>query len=676
MRFPLLEGIIVASTFAFLETLFGYGTGRLSFGDWPIYFGVGFTFWVVIALLFAAAGHRLFEQRWFVPGIQLALLVAPALLWTVRGNAAPALQDRAWVPIVRWGVGLLILAACARQVRMFPNGLAARRFIVLSTTSQALALLDFLSRTTDFEPLLDLRGWPGLFLVTASISLYTLPLVELGRRWGVAPPRVNAPNRWKIATAAGLWSAMAACLSAAALAEKPDRVAYGSGAAKSGGPNVLLIVLDTVRKDHLSAYGYSRQTTPNLDAFARKAWRFDNAYATAPYTLSSHASVFTGQLPREHGARRRSFAAWSGPSRLPPGVTDIPLSAESVTLAEDLRTRGYATAGIVANTIYLQPWTGLDQGFDHYDSRHGRTYGYVPIALPLVKRLGLAGATERLDYRVQRSARTIIDQAIDWLASNRGKFFLFLNLMDAHFPYEVPAPIGEKSFAPASDIGSVQKGLRSLSPSEHDALVQGYDSSIEFMDRELQRLFSVLDTRGALQDTIVIVTSDHGELFGEHGLLFHSHSVYEEVLRVPLLIKAPNVEAAVLSDRTSLADLRGWLLDTIDGKDPNPPGSQPEKPRMLAEFWYNDPRRFGVPYQRAVYGDNFKIIQSAHRIELFNLGRDPGELTDLADTSTGEAITRRLLAQVPELAFQPSRRPSHVLSREAEERLRALGYIQ
>ncbi len=314
--------------------------------------------------------------------------------------------------------------------------------------------------------------------------------------------------------------------------------------AQPGARNVLLVVLDTVRADHLSLYGYNRATTPNLARLARSGARFDQARSTAPWTFPSHASMFTGRWPHELSA---------GYNR--------PLDAAQPTLAEFLADRGYATAGFVANTVFCAAETGLSRGFAHYEDHVVSLAGALEVsalgrrvllpferrAVALAKDL-LRGSTRAMGERKDcKDAGTINRQFLDWLAEQKsGPFFAFLNYLDAHTPYLLPDGHDDRFGRPARTraeqriIGRWwEMDKRKIGAEKVQLAIDAYDSCIAYLDEQLGQLCGELERQGVLRDTIVIVTADHGEHLGEHQLFGHAGSLYDPEVHVPLVIIAP-----------------------------------------------------------------------------------------------------------------------------------------
>jgi arylsulfatase A-like enzyme len=334
------------------------------------------------------------------------------------------------------------------------------------------------------------------------------------------------------------------------------------------GPNVLFVVLDTVRKDRLTVYGHDRPTTPVLADFADEARVYDQAVAPAPWTLPVHASLFTGRYPSEHRATQED-----------------PYLEGATTLADSLSAAGYATSCYSSNA-WITPYTRLTAGFDDQDNFFRMMPGDL-LSGPLArgwKRLndsdrlrGIAdrlvelGAEvhERLAAGGGEDSKTpaVIDRTIEFIDRADGPFFSFLNLMDAHLPYHPPRAYAEE-FAPGVDSTDVcqdstayNAGARTVDDDEWDAIRGLYDAEIRHMDAELGRLFDWLRRTGRWEETAVVVCADHGELHGEHGLYGHEFNVYDPLVNVPLLVKHPAVDAGRTDQQVELLDLYHTVLD-------------------------------------------------------------------------------------------------------------------
>jgi arylsulfatase A-like enzyme len=411
--------------------------------------------------------------------------------------------------------------------------------------------------------------------------------------------------------------------------------------ARPGLPNVLFIVLDTVRAQSLSLHGCPRPTSPFLEELARRGVRFDQAWATAPWTLPSHASMFTGRWPHELSTR-----------------LDSPLDDRHGTMAEYLRDRGYDTAGFVANTFFCSRWFGLSRGFVHYED-----VAIDPVEILRSSGLGRAlwgkiGAVTNdrpTAYFRRRDAARIDDELLAWLSRRpEGRpFFAFLNYYDAHDPYLVPEdgphPSGGRPRS-ARDLEVLRdwhrRGRASIAAGEVELGREAYEDCIGYLDRQLARLFESLGARGLLENTLVVLTSDHGEEFNEHGILGHGQNLYSQVLHVPLIVVGPRVPAGrIVSDPVSLRDLPATLVDVLGLADRSPfPGrslarrwadaapADAEGEPVMSEIDDDDGRfREGPPSRAIVDRDRVYIRSGEGREELYDLVGDPAETRDLRD---------------------------------------------
>jgi arylsulfatase A-like enzyme len=465
-----------------------------------------------------------------------------------------------------------------------------------------------------------------------------------------------------------------------------------SAGAAPDGPNVVLIVLDTLRADHMELYGHSRETMPELTRFAQRAAVYEQCISNSSWTLPSHASLFTGLYPREHGAEGGSAdtdaAARSG-ARL--------LHADHRTLAEALGERGYATAGIGANWLWLRPRYGLGQGFQHWDVRPSyrgsMAEGY--FALIPRTRTALDASPLRWFYEplvdrdvaqvIYRRAEEITDSAVTQIERLGGAdrpFFLFLNYMDPHDPYQAPAPFAD--FFPGRDpsLSRQWEGLkRAKVPPEviRTHVAAQYDSELRYLDVHLGRLFAALEESQRLQDTIVILTSDHGEALGEHGNKTHGSSLYDEEIRVPLIVYDPaSPVGARVATPVEIRAVMPWLLART-GASASPGGPAADG---LANGGPTFAELYGVRGADwiAVRSERWKLIhRSDGKQQLFDLARDIEESDDLFGRN-GAAHAAPLLAAIDQWkadvpAFDGGVRNERLSDQEILL-LRELGYIE
>ncbi len=322
-------------------------------------------------------------------------------------------------------------------------------------------------------------------------------------------------------------------------------------------PSIVVVVIDTLRADHLGLYGYEeRPTSPNLDQRAASAAVFERAYTTAPWTLPAFGSLFTGQLPTRHGAGviLEDVARVMEHGNLRELVerrdkTFFQLDASLPTLASMLSEAGYHTGAIV-NNAFLSPEFGLDRGFSTYD------YGRLSPA---------------------RDAETATDLALAWLDTHDAEradapFMLLVHYFDPHIPYTAPEPfqgrfsgryLGDEFTLPFNDMSRLRYPIRDrVEGWERYAALETalYDEVIAYTDDELERLLEALDRRGFRDNGLLVVTSDHGEEFHDHEWVEHGHTVYEELIHVPLLVWGRGVEAGRYEVPVSIVDVMPTLL--------------------------------------------------------------------------------------------------------------------
>ena len=438
------------------------------------------------------------------------------------------------------------------------------------------------------------------------------------------------------------------------------------------GPSLLLVVLDTVRADRLAPYGHARVTTPRLDAWARAhAVRYTNARSPSSWTLPAHASIFTGLLPGEHGATHVRRAPGE---EHPQQHLALPLRPEIPTLAEVLREEGWQTAGIFANHVFLGRDYGLDRGFEHHDARRGSWVGAPRERASrayrtLVQRAGFALLPGHVPYQ---DARSVTDRALAWLRGRRpDRFFLALNYMDAHAPLLPPPPF--------DGLFEERRPRDPLAP-EDELLPLLYDRELAFLDAELGRLLDALVELGLHEDMAVVITSDHGEAFGEQGFWHHDWTLYESVVRIPLYVKPVGPRAAETSDEeVSLADVPGLALRAL-GRDGAPGrGWHGEWYRMASDaVQRGDPRLAGKDLDRDLVAwieDGLKlIVSSSGEVEAYLLAEDPDERrpVPLAPERVEAARER---ARAWWAAHPPPSADGPQIGDEELRQMRALGYL-
>jgi arylsulfatase A-like enzyme len=400
---------------------------------------------------------------------------------------------------------------------------------------------------------------------------------------------------------------------------------WWSGAGRTKPPiGAIVITLDTTRADRLSTYGFNDVSLPHLERLAREGVVFDQATTVAPLTLPAHTSLFTGLLPPNHGVRDNA---------------DTALDHAHTTLAEVLRARGFHTGAFVGS-IVLDPTRGLQQGFEQYQA--------VP-----------ADNSTPLPETRQRRADAVMNDAIRWLGTvGDSRFFLWTHLYDAHRPYDPPEPY-------RSTYG-------------HNL----YVGEIAFVDSQIGRLLQALEQRQLLDRTVVVVLGDHGEALGEHGERDHGIFVYENVLRVPLIVRAPALRPTRIEEIVRLTDVMPTVLDVLEV--PSPPvdgvsliGLMRGSKRDLSLEAYSEslyPQRMGWSPLRALRDGKFKLID-APRPELYDVEDDPVEERNIYDAR--RALAEKMTARLAALARgrDSTSTPRLGVNPKVQAQLASLGYL-
>jgi arylsulfatase A-like enzyme len=428
-----------------------------------------------------------------------------------------------------------------------------------------------------------------------------------------------------------------------------------------GTPNILLIVGDTVRADRLSLHGYPRDTTPNLARWAAKGVRFACAVAPASWTFPSHSSFFTGQWPSKLNAQWKHI-----------------LDAPYPTLAEFLQSRGYLTVGFAANTTYCSYEAGFDRGFIHYEDYP--VLPWVVLANSVPGRWFIRNTLPPDDYYdlkwirfLTRDGKAINRAFLGWLSRRRGDrpFFAFLNYLDAHEPFVPPPGQGPRfGLQPRSRRDEVMLqnywtlDKTHIDPRDVALASDGYDACIAALDRQIGALLDELDRRGVLKNTLVVITSDHGESFGEHGVYDHGYSLYWPEIHVPLVILAPTAPAGrVVSEPVSLRDLPATIVElaglssgspfpggslascwrAASAKEPpsrSPAISEVARAIELAPEHGPGPTQRGFAMSLVAEGRHY-LRDSLGAEELYDLERDPGERSNLKNAPEEHAALSR-----------------------------------
>ena len=428
----------------------------------------------------------------------------------------------------------------------------------------------------------------------------------------------------------------------------------GLVAAPSGAPNVLFLVLDTVRAASLSLYGYSKPTSPELTRLAATGVRFDEAFSTAPWTLPSHASLMTGQWAHILSAD------WTRP-----------LDTTYSTLAEFFASEGYATAGFAANTWYCGVESGLARGFSHYEEE--------PVAFwPILRSTAIGKALSNAQWLRRavgsyhkfgrKNAPEMNAALLGWLERHHDRpTFTFVNYFDAHGPYDPPAPYDSLFGARTPRNNPDLKPSSTWDPGEIAAQQRAYDASIAYLDHMLGRLLADLRARGMLENTIIVLTADHGEEFHEHGVMEHGNSLYRSAVHVPLLLvwpghlpSGPVVEAPVSLREVAhtIAALAAPVAaNPFPGRsltrflDPHADGTTGANDTLLIAVSYASglPASYPVsvgPLRSAVHDDLRLIVNAAGREELYDQRTDPGERHNLTGDPAAAPLLVELRAQL------------------------------
>ncbi|MEE2673028.1 MAG: sulfatase [Myxococcota bacterium] len=412
--------------------------------------------------------------------------------------------------------------------------------------------------------------------------------------------------------------------------------------------NIVLFVLDAARADHFGVYGYERATTPSIDAFAADAARFTHAIAEGSFTFASMSSLFSGLSPDRTGllkARR--------------------LGDDLHLLPEVAREAGYRTRGYSENP-YITPAFGFDRGFDDFDAvlayqdfkRDTRNFEHTDAS---------AGIEAMLDFMSEPSERP---------------FFAYLHLLRPHNPYAPSADFaGRFGSHDGQRQGNTQRLLaldkrkRPPAPKQVDNLRALYDENLAEGDAMFGALFEGLASRGLLEDTLVIVLSDHGEAFLEHGRLLHGSTTFDEMIRIPLLIRIPGVSGSVVDHPVQLAGVGATLQQVLQGSQP---------PVALVRAGANDTGEtlsWAMQHERRACLRNreHKLIVDTASLEVvgyYDLRADPLETTSLPLDEEGSRLLARIETRIRSGHASLAKPPASALEPKVLERLRALGYAE
>jgi arylsulfatase A-like enzyme len=510
------------------------------------------------SLLIVGLGSGIFAG--FVEGV--GLLFFQRLNWARWGPMIHVSGEIVWIsPIVDVILFLSLALICSVVARLAPRLPAVR---VLASLLTFFSVYDWLTLTGR--------------LYHRACFLLALGVAVAFARW--CGKRENAFLQfWKTTTPwlVAAWILAFGGLQGGKWLDERSAVAHLPAAAP-GAPNVLVIVVDTLRADHVSAYGYTRPTSPNFDRLAQQGVLFENAVSTTSWSLPSHVSLLTGRYQFQHGIGNVQPAPWLGWGRK--GLGGFP------TLGEVLEQRGYRTGAFSANRTYFTTSLGFGRGFQHFEdyfhspadmfirTLYGREFARIYLNRTdksKVKRvLRFLGMNSMLDkdsegsgnyggaQGVRKRADVVNRELLQWIdrgENERGEthpFFAFLNYFDVHYPYGGPPTYPKPEW-------------------DHGGRIDEYDASVKYADDALGRLMRALDQRGLTKNTLVIVTSDHGESLGQHGLTYHGQALYRELIHVPLAIWYPgHVPGAKVQTPVTNAAIPATIMDILGaGTQPN-----------------------------------------------------------------------------------------------------------
>ncbi|HEX8986033.1 MAG TPA: sulfatase [Bryobacteraceae bacterium] len=623
----------------------------------------------------------------------------------------------------------LLLRFAGRSLPRFGRFTADRLLRAATALGVALALVfNFVFYARSPGPIALAAVWAVLILLSTGSSRWARRLaafanpwpacfVLLGSQWLDKGSMLDWPQ-WQVAmaysvcaaavlvAAAGQWwfgrrrpfrwaaSALALVLVASFAFDETVQTAAAAAPALPPGdrPNVILITLDTVRADHLSLYGYARPTTPSLEQLARDSVVYSDAISASDMTLSAHASIFTGLYPSHHGAHTTTERYWGTP--LAPSLPSLP---------ELLSQQGYRTSAIVANYAYLAPAFGFGRGFERYDARMAVLFltpsrnAYLRTRLRNFMTRFVPPAEFEREARSAAEINRRVFATLDERHRDRRPFFLFINYMDAHWPYLPPAPYdvlypgkakrftGPKYYSLQSDLLTSD---RKMTGAERDHLISQYDGALNYLDAELGKLVARLKQTGLYDNTLLVITSDHGEAMGNRSIVGHGLSVYQDEVHIPLLIKLPRghkviPEGTRVRGPVSSVDLLPTVLDTLglssiaglDGRSLLARQGDASRTIFAESFplYYLKTTRV----ERAVFSDSLKLIRSTQgKRELYDLARDPGENRSVY-ASSGPAARRLEDTLVKWEEAIPGRAQAvPKLEHGTVEKLRSLGYVQ
>lgn len=574
-----------------------------------------------------------------LPIVWIAVVVDLLFFWflaMVIGIAARLLPR---LPAIRMLVFLLSAAAVYDWLAL------TGRLYHLSSVLLALGVAAVLTRWIGRHEFATLQFWRRTFPWVAALAMFAAIGIEGGRWW----------------------------MERQALTKLP--------AAEPGAPNVLVIVVDTLRADHLSSYGYPRPTSPNIDHIAQQGVLFENALSTCPWSYPSHVSLLTGAYQFEHGM-----------GTVPPvGIFDSSSLSFSgyPTLGEALERRGYRTAAFSANRTYFTHDLGFRRGFTHFEdyfsspadmlvrTLYGKEFARIYLTRSnkskpkrALRYLGFDSLLDTDDegsvqkggaQGVRKRATEVNQELLNWIGAEQPAkpFFAFLNYYDVHHPYGGPASFPKPAWP--------QEGT-----------INQYDDGVRYVDDAIGQLMAEMERRGLGNNTLVIITSDHGESLGQHGIAYHGEALYREQLQVPLVFRFPgHVPAAVrVATPVTNASIPATVMEFLgpnQAQFPAPalgalwthPGQEQPWPQVLAEVAQIPataredlaaqkiaPTSMDGPMKSVLSGQWHLIVHKSLGAQLYDWQHDPGESTNWIFSPGGQATAARLNSQMRGLMAQ------------------------
>ena len=478
---------------------------------------------------------------------------------------------------------------------------------------------------------------------------------------------------WSVAAVVLVWAA----ISFSGWASEKSATSH-LAAAQPGAPNIVVIVVDTLRADHLSGYGYPRPTSPNIDRIAQQGVLFQNAFSASSWTLPSHASLLTGRFAYEHGATDvKPPAGRALDSRYP-------------TLPEFLAAHGYRTGAFSANYVYFSKDLGLGRGFLHFEdyfhsafdgfsrTLYGRESSRLVLSHDRVRRLlirlGFPSVDElqpnsKTSWFVRKRASKVNSEALAWIDRNPNRpFFVFMNYFDTHRPYGTP-PGYPRKFLHMSTHEAYVNEVTSSAPNAKTDL---YDESVAYVDDQVGNFFTALKRRSLDQNTLIVITSDHGDLLGEHGLMGHRTTLYFPLIHIPLILWQPGRIPAGVRIQTPVSNvsLATTVADDLGmagaSEFPGPswkqlwsaPQSQPAWPHPLSELArfrdeaVNIPSRYGA-MKSLVTPQYHYMFHETFGTQLFDWIHDPEENSNLISTPESKPLAESLADEIQRRTAPP-----------------------